>query len=44
MLYFATGSLVLAICLIFPVATKVDKNKDELLGHFMVIDKEDVKK
>jgi hypothetical protein len=26
------------------VATKVDKNKDELLRHFMLIDRDDVKK
>lgn len=44
LLYVATGSLFLSICLIFPVATKVDKNKDELLRHFMLIDREDVKK
>ena len=44
MLYIATGSLFIAICLIFPVATKVDKNKDELLRHFMLIDRDDVKK
>lgn len=40
----ASGSLFISICLIFPVATKVDKNKDELLRHFMLIDREDVKK
>ena len=28
---------------IFPVATSVDQNKDELLRHFMLIDREDVK-
>lgn len=44
MLYIATGSLFISICLIFPVATKVDKNKDELLRHFMLIDREDVRK
>ena len=44
LLYVASGSLVTAICLIFPVATKVDKNKDELLRHFMLIDRDDVKK
>jgi hypothetical protein len=44
MLYVASGSLFLSICLIFPVATSVDKNKDELLRHFMLIDREDVKR
>ena len=44
LLYVASGSLFLSICLIFPVATKVDKNKDELLRHFMLIDRDDVKK
>lgn len=44
LLYVASGSLFISICLIFPVATKVDKNKDELLRHFMLIDREDVKK
>ena len=44
MLYVASASLVTSICLIFPVATKVDKNKDELLRNFMVIDRDDVKK
>lgn len=44
LLYVASGSLVISICLIFPVATKVDKNKDELLRHFMLIDRDDVKK
>lgn len=44
MLYVASGSLIISICLIFPVATKVDKNKDELLRHFMLIDRDDVKK
>jgi len=43
LLYVASGSLLFSICLIFPVATKVDKNKDELLRHFMLIDREDVK-
>jgi hypothetical protein len=43
MLYAASGTLFVSICLIFPVATKVDKNKDELLRHFMLIDREDVK-
>jgi hypothetical protein len=43
LLYVASGSLFISICLIFPVATKVDKNKDELLRHFMLIDREDVK-
>lgn len=44
LLYVASGSLFISICLVFPVATKVDKNKDELLRHFMLIDREDVKK
>jgi hypothetical protein len=44
LLYVASGSLFISICLIFPVATKVDKNKDELLRHFMLIDRDDVKK
>ena len=44
LLYVASSSLFISICLIFPVATKVDKNKDELLRHFMLIDREDVKK
>jgi len=43
LLYVASGSLLFSICLIFPVATKVDKNKDELLRHFMLIDRDDVK-
>jgi hypothetical protein len=42
-LYVASGSLLVAICLILPIATKVDKNKDELLRHFMLIDRDDVK-
>lgn len=44
LLYVASGSLLISICLIFPVATKVDKNKDELLRHFMLIDRDDVKR
>ena len=44
LLYVASGSLLISLCLIFPVATKVDKNKDELLRHFMLIDRDDVKK
>ena len=44
LLYVASGSLLVSICLIFPVATKVDSDKDELLRHFMLIDREDVKK
>jgi hypothetical protein len=44
LLYVASGSLFISICLIFPVATKVDKNKDELLRHFMLIERDDVKK
>lgn len=43
LLYSASGFLFISICLIFPVATKVDKNKDELLRHFMLIDRDDVK-
>lgn len=43
MLYVASGILFISICVIFPVATKVDKNKDELLKHFILIDREDVK-
>jgi hypothetical protein len=44
LLIIASASLFVSLCLIFPVATKVDKNKDELLRHFMLIDREDVKK
>ena len=44
LLYVASSSLLVSVCLILPVATKVDKNKDELLRHFMLIDREDVKK
>jgi hypothetical protein len=44
LLIVASCSLFISLCLIFPVATKVDKNKDELLRHFMLIDREDVKK
>jgi hypothetical protein len=44
MLEIASACLLISICLIFPVATKVDKNKDELLRHFMLIDRDDVKK
>jgi hypothetical protein len=44
LLIVASGSLLVSICFIFPVATKVDKDKDELLRHFMAIDREDVKK
>ena len=36
--------MLISLCLIFPVATKVDKNKDELLTHFISIDRDDVKK
>jgi len=43
LLIIASCSLFVSLCLIFPVATKVDKNKDELLRHFMLIDREDVK-
>ena len=43
LLYVASGSLLLSILIILPVATKVDKNKDELLRKFMLIDREDVK-
>jgi hypothetical protein len=44
LLIIASCSLFVSLCLILPVATKVDKNKDELLRHFMLIDREDVKK
>ena len=44
LLIVASCSLFISLCLIFPVATKVDKNKDELLRHFMLIDRDDVKK
>lgn len=44
LLITASAALFVSLCLIFPVATKVDKNKDELLKHFMLIDREDVKK
>jgi hypothetical protein len=44
LLIVASCSLFVSLCLIIPVATKVDKNKDELLRHFMLIDREDVKK
>jgi len=44
LLYVASGTLFISISLIFPVATKVDKNKDELLRHFMLIERDDVKK
>ena len=44
MLYVASGILFISICVIFPVATKVDQNKDELLKNFILIDREDVKK
>ena len=44
LLLVASASLFVSLCLIFPVATKVDKNKDELLRHFMLIDRDDVKK
>jgi hypothetical protein len=44
LLLVASSSLFVSLCLIFPVATKVDKNKDELLRHFMLIDRDDVKK
>ncbi len=44
LLIVASLSLFVSLCLIFPVATKVDKNKDELLRHFMLIDRDDVKK
>ncbi len=37
LLIIASCSLFVSLCLIFPVATKVDKNKDELLRHFMMI-------
>ncbi len=43
LLLLATISLVSSVCIIFPVASKVDKNKNELLHHFMLIDREDVK-
>ena len=44
LLYVASGILFISICIIFPVATKVDKNKDELLKHFILIDRDDVRK
>ena len=44
LLCVASGAMLISICFIFPVATKVDKDKDELLRHFMLIDREDVKK
>jgi hypothetical protein len=44
LLIIASCALAVSLCLIFPVATKVDKNKDELLTHFMLIDREDVRK
>ena len=44
LLIFATFSLFISVCVVFPVATKVDKNKDELLHHFMLIERDDVKK
>lgn len=44
LLIVASSALFISLCLIFPVATKVDKNKDELLRHFMLIDRDDVRK
>lgn len=44
LLYVASSILFVSICVILPVATKVDKNKDELLRHFTRIERDDVKK
>ncbi len=44
LLIVVSGSLAISFVIIFPVATQVDQNKDELLKHFMLIDRDDVKK
>jgi len=44
LLFVASAALLMAICVIFPVANNVDNNKDELLQHFQLIDREDVKR
>jgi hypothetical protein len=43
LLIVASCSIFISLCLIFPVATKVDQNKDELLTHFTLIDRDNVK-
>lgn len=43
LLIVASCSIFIAICLIFPVAIKVDQNKGELLTHFTLIDRDNVK-
>ena len=44
LLIAASCALTVSLCLILPVAMQVDKDKDELLKHFMLIDREDVMK
>jgi hypothetical protein len=44
LLIAASCALSVSLCLILPVAMQVDKDKDELLKHFMLIDREDVMK
>ena len=39
----ASSALLISICLIFPVVTKVRKNKDELLTLFLEIESADVR-
>ena len=44
LLIAASCALAVSLCLILPVAMQVDQDKDALLRHFMLIDREDVMK
>lgn len=43
LLLVASGGLIVSMCIIMPVVTKVHQDKDKLLSLFLLIDPEDVK-
>lgn len=43
LLLVASGGLIISMCIIMPVVTKVHQDKDKLLSLFLLIDPEDVK-
>jgi hypothetical protein len=43
LLLVASGGLLVSMCVIMPVVTKVHQDKDKLLSLFLLIDQEDVK-
>jgi hypothetical protein len=43
LLLVASGGLIISMCIIMPVVTKVHQDKDKLLSLFLLIDPDDVK-